>query len=165
MCHICDTGSSADRRTMLVDEIAENGATALITDAAEPWVHTVGLTWNAEHPELVAIAPDASGARHVLAHLVGEVFEGRRFDRRSTIVVDGELVGFGEVHSHNLGAGWFRGWPELARGSGHPTRSLRALQVRRLDHDAECSPCARRDTALARRCTPDSFMRRMATHV
>lgn len=149
MCMMCEGYTEEEMLAHWLSIIDDRGALVLaVSDARMPWAYSVGLRWNFDHPELIAVHPDWSKAQDVVSHAVDDIADGRRLKVGDRYVAPcGGRATVRPVHHANASGEWFSRWPQLARASGHRQTSLRALQ---LVLDCRCAECSLQ-TSLQRR--------------
>jgi hypothetical protein len=156
MCLRCAGLSDAAVTDHYARIIDDHGWAAVGVDAPVPWIYTVGLKWELDHPELVIIGVDLVDAHHLLHELVERIEDGHVLGAGSEVLLPDMKVTFGHVHHRNLLGEWFAQWHPVARACGQGTTSLRALQVR-VDQLDDGEHWFDRQRALEQPCTVDAL--------
>ena len=87
---------------------------ANVADADPPFLYTIGLMENWQHPEFIIFGLDANNAYALLSELVNDLRDGKRYAENGVLAInvggDVPRVGFRRVHSTQhplyLGSQW-----------------------------------------------------------
>lgn len=151
MCMMCDGFTEEEMLAHWCQTIEVERALILTIDSELPWAYTIGLRWQFDHPELIAVHPDPAKANGMVRHAVDDIAEGHRLGVGDVYVAPcGGSATVRPVHHANVAGEWFRRWPDLAHRCGHRSTSLRALQ---LVANCVCEDCSKQ-VLLDRRVRP-----------
>lgn len=156
MCVLCDGGSEED---LLADEfvrIAIDGFVMIGVEGTPTWGYTIGLLQSFGHPELVVTGRPSSAQAHLIAHAVGRIKEGERFDVSSPPVelCDCGPLTFGPVHDAQWEQGRFDWWLRYYAWAGGEPPSRQALQLLWSDAEGRFPPHPDFCCGLPRQCQP-----------